>query len=143
MDRTAGGMRSGAGTAAYAEVVPDGWLTFAALMLLFTGIWNTFEGIFAFFRSSYFIGSAVFGSLWIWALLWTAFGILLIAAGGAVLSGRMWARWVGIVIASLSGFVHLLAIGTYPWWSIVMIAIDVLVIYALAVHWRGATSELA
>ena len=138
MDRTAGGVQSGAGATVDTQVMTDGWLLFAALMIMFTGIWNTFEGIFAFFRSSWFIGSAVFGSLWIWALLWTVFGVLLIAAGSAIMTGQRWGRWFGIVVVSLSAFIHLLAIGTYPWWSLIMIGIDVAIIYGLAAHWRGA-----
>src|SRR5204863_1833403 len=73
----------------------SGWVLFSGIMLLFSGVWIAFEGFFAFFRSTYFIGSAVFGPLWIWALAWLGFGLLLIAAGGAVTSGRNWGRWFG------------------------------------------------
>jgi hypothetical protein len=117
---------------------PEGWVLFAAIMILFSGIWNVVEGFFGFLRASYFIGSPVLGSLWIWALLWLVFGIVMVAAGAAILNGRSWGRWFAIVVVALSAFLHLLAIGAYPWWSLVMIAIDVLILYALAVHWRRA-----
>lgn len=119
---------------------PAGWVLFAAVMILFTGIWNALEGFFGFVRASYFIGSPVFGSLWIWALLWMVFGVVCVAAGAAILSGRSWGRWFGIVVVALNAFLHLLAMATYPWWSLVVIAVDVLILYALAVQWRkGAT----
>lgn len=114
----------------------DGWVLFAALMILFAGFWNAFEGVLAFFRSTYFIGSAAFGSLWIWALLWIAFGVVQIAAAGAILSGQSWGRWFGIVTVTLAAFLNLLTIGTYPWWSAVMVSVDIIILYALTARWQ-------
>jgi len=130
-----GGYRTGIGTVA---VPQSGWVLFSGVMMLFSGIWIAFEGIFAFFRSTYFIGGAVFGSLWIWALAWLVFGILLIAAGGAVMSGQSWGRWFGIVVVSLAALIHLLSFATYPWWSAVMIAIDILILFGLTARWQKA-----
>jgi len=121
-------------TTTFAE--PDGWVLFAAIMILFAGLWNAIEGFFGFLRSAYYIGHPVFGSLWIWALLWLAFGIVGIAAGGAILSGQGWGRWFGIIVVTLNAFLHMMVIATYPWWAAIMIAVDVLVLYALAVHWK-------
>jgi len=141
-------MTDDAGRGAYAtgagmtDVAVNGWMLFSGVMLLFSGIWIAFEGIFAFFRSTWFAGGAVFGSLWIWAIAWVAFGVLLIAAGSAVLSGRTWARWFGIVVVTLAALLHLLSFATYPWWSAVMIAIDVLILFGLTARWQrseGAT----
>lgn len=125
-------------TADTMAVTQSGWTLFAAIMMLFSGIWIAFEGLFAFFRSTYFIGSAVFGSLWIWALAWLVFGVLLIAAAGAVTSGRSWGRWFGIVVVTLALLLHMLSFATYPWWSGVMIAVDILVLYGLTARWQRA-----
>jgi hypothetical protein len=46
----------------------------------------------------------------------------------------MWARVTGVVVAGLSAVVNLLDIAAYPLWSLIVIAVDVLVIYALVVH---------
>jgi hypothetical protein len=126
------------GTAGRAEAMemPDGWVLFAGVMILFSGFWNAIEGFFGFFRAAYFIGNPLFGSLWIWALLWLAFGLLGIAAGSAIMAGQSWGRWFGIVVVALNAFLHLMVVGTYPWWSLTIIAIDVLVLYALTVHWK-------
>jgi hypothetical protein len=140
MDRTAGGVRGGA--AMDVDVMPSGWVLYSGLMILFTGVWNTFEGIFAFFRSTYFIGHAAFGDIWFWAIVWTAFGVLLIAAGSAIMMGQAWARWVAIIVVLINAFIHLMSIGTYPWWSVVMIAIDITIIYGLTARWESST-ELA
>jgi hypothetical protein len=134
-----GGYDTGAGTMAMPQ---SGWVLFAGVMLLFSGIWVAFEGFFAFFRSTYFIGSAAFGSLWIWALAWLAFGLLLIAAGAAVTAGRGWGRWFGIVVVAMALLVHMLSFATYPWWSAVLVTIDVLILFGLTARWSRAEGAI-
>ena len=120
------------------QAVSDGWLIFAGLVIVFAGIWNVCEGVIALFRSTYFIGRAVYGDLWFWAIVWIAVAALEIAAGYAIMAGRSWARWFGIVVVGLSALAQLLAIGAYPFWSLFMLAVDLLILYALTVHWRAA-----
>jgi hypothetical protein len=137
MASTTGDVSGGYDTTAGSMAIPqNGWVLFSGVMMLFSGIWIAFEGLFAFFRSTWFVGSAVFGSLWIWAIAWLVFGVLLLAAGGAVMSGRSWGRWFGIVVVSLAALLHLLSFATYPWWSAVMIAIDILVLFGLTARWQ-------
>jgi hypothetical protein len=143
MESTVGGVRATSTGVARTDVTTDGWLMFAAIMIWFTGIWNVFEGIFAFFRATFFAGGLVFGSLWIWALLWIAFGVLLMAAGSAILAGQSWARTFGVVIVGLSAFLQLLSIPAYPFWSLVMVSIDVLIIYGLVAHWGRPAGQMA
>ena len=61
-------------------------------------------------------------------------GIIVVAAGVAVFAGRMWARRVGVLIALVSAVVNVGFLSAYPIWSLMMITIDVLVIWALTVH---------
>lgn len=139
MASTTGDVSGGYDTTAGTMAMPQsGWVLFSGVMMLFSGIWIAFEGLFAFFRSSWFIGGAVFGSLWIWAIAWLVFGVLLIAAGSAVIGGRSWGRWFGIVVVALALLLHMLSFATYPWWSAVMIAVDVLVLFGLTARWQKA-----
>ena len=121
----------------------SGWLTFAGLMLIFAGLWNVIEGSIALFRSTYFTGTAVFGSLAFWSLVWFGVGLLTLIAGYAVIGGRGWGRWVGIVIVGLSAVVNLLTIPLYPWWSLFVVLVDILILYALAVRWRRISGTTA
>lgn len=130
-----GGYGTSAGTGAMA-MPQSGWVLFSGVMLLFAGIWVAFEGLFAFFRSTWFIGSAVFGSLWIWALAWLVFGVLLFAAGAAVTAGQSWGRWFGIVVVTLALLLHMLSFATYPWWSAIMIGVDILILFGLTARWQ-------
>jgi hypothetical protein len=116
----------------------SGWLTFAGLMFFLSGFWNALEGLIGFFRSTFFAGTPVFGSLAAWSGVWIGIGVLEMGAAYAIFSGRQWARWFGIVLVSASTFVHMLAIPIYPWWSLFVIAINIAIIYALAVRWRPA-----
>jgi hypothetical protein len=138
MASTTGDVRGGGyDSAASSMVIPqNGWVLFSGILMLFSGVWIAFEGIFAFFRSTWFAGNLVFGSMWIWALAWLVFGILLMAAGSAVLSGRTWGRWFGIVVVSLAALLHMLSFSTYPWWSAVMITVDFLVLFGLTARWQ-------
>ncbi|TMC08559.1 MAG: hypothetical protein E6J41_13070 [Chloroflexi bacterium] len=137
MASTTGDVRGGYDATAGAMAMPqNGWVLFSGVMLLFAGIWIAFEGLFAFFRSTWFIGSAVFGSLWIWALAWLVFGVLMLSAGSAIMAGQTWARWFGIVVTGLALLLHMLSFATYPWWSAVMIAVDVLVLFGLTARWN-------
>jgi hypothetical protein len=124
------------GATTESDYYPGGWQLYAGCMILFVGVWNACEGLFGFIRSSYFIGKPVFGDLWVWAVLWLLFGLLQVVAGYAILGGRSWGRWFGIVVASLSALVAMLTIGTYPFWALVVIALDFAVIYGLTAHWR-------
>ena len=51
-----------------------------------------------------------------------------------MLSGRLVARVVGVVLALVSATVNMVYLEAYPVWSIIAITIDVLVVYALVVH---------
>jgi hypothetical protein len=75
---------------------------------------------------------------WGWTHL--LLGVVAVAAGFGVLLGQMWARVAGIVIALLSALVNIAFVSAYPVWSTIIIATDVLVIYALAVHGREIKS---
>jgi len=63
-------------------------------------------------------------------------GILLIATGFAIATGQVWARSVGIGFAVLSMIANFMFLPYYPVWSLLIIAIDVFVIWALCVFTR-------
>ena len=64
-------------------------------------------------------------------------GIVVGAAGVAVLQGRTWGRVIGIILAALSLIANFLFIPYYPIWSLVIIALDIVVIWALLMYQRG------
>lgn len=121
----------------------SGWLVFAGLMIFFTGLWNAFEGFIAIFRSTYFSGTPVIGTLLLWSCLWLAIGILEMSVAYAIFNGRNWARWFGIVLVGASALVHMASIPLYPWWSMFIIVFDAVILFALAVHWPREQRQTA
>ena len=118
------------------EAYEDGWLMFSGAMIFFSGLWNAVEGGFALFRSAFFTGSPVFGNLTFWAAVWIGIGVVEMVLAYAIISGNNIARWIAIVVIAFASLVHLLTLPAYPWWSLFVLAINLLVIYGLLVHWR-------
>ena len=133
---------SGEPVSSVSEEGPSGSMLFASIMIMMSGTFNAFDGLIGFFRSTYYIGKPIGGDYWIWALLWLAFGVVEILVGLAVLAGQSWARWFGVVIISLNAMLNLFAIGIYPWWSLTIIAFDMLILYGLTAGWRRTTAAV-
>jgi|SRR4051794_8381466 hypothetical protein len=117
-----------------------GFVVFAGIMLMMLGSLHVIEGFVALVKDEYYLvgSSGLVLSMDFTAWGWThlIIGILAVGAGVGVLAGQTWARVFGIAIAVLSVLANVLFVSAYPIWSIIVIALDVLVIYALAVHGR-------
>jgi len=133
---------SGEPVSSVSEEGPSGSMLFASIMIMMSGAFNAFDGLIGFFRSTYYIGKPIGGDYWIWALLWLAFGVVEILVGLAILAGQSWARWFGVVIVSLNAMLNLFAIGIYPWWSLTIIAFDMLILYGLTAGWRRTAAAV-
>jgi hypothetical protein len=113
----------------------QGGMVFAATMLIMLGIWQVFMGIAALFKGEFFVLAPNYVyefdiSAWGWIHL--LLGIVMGVAGFFLFTGATWARAVGIVLAVLSAISNFFFLPYYPVWSIVVIALDVFVIWALA-----------
>jgi hypothetical protein len=116
-----------------------GWVVFASMMLILVGCFQAIEGLVALFDDGFYhvtSGGVVDVDYNAWGWTHLLLGALLIVTGAGVLVGNMVARIVAIGVAMLSALVNLLFIEAYPIWSILVITIDVVVIYALVVHGR-------
>ena len=113
-----------------------GWVVFAALMLFIAGVFNVIDGLVALAGSRFYAAGAVYvwSDVRTWGWIVLALGVVELLAGGAILRGRAWGRWFGIIAASLNAIGQMVFIPAYPWWSLLIIAIDILVIYGLAAY---------
>ena len=113
-----------------------GWLLFAATMLGLAGVLSIIDSIVALSRSKFYTpnSSYVFTDLRSWGWITLIIGVLLIVAAMGVFSGSGFARWFGIIMAGLNaiGLFGSPTAQQYPFWSLIIFALDVLVIYALA-----------
>ena len=115
-----------------------GWVAFAGTMMVLLGTFHVIEGIVALFRDQYFLvgstGLTVHVSYTTWGWVHILGGLVVAGAGVAVFTGKLWARMIGVVVAFVSALVNLGFLASYPVWSTLMIAIDLLVIWSLTVH---------
>jgi hypothetical protein len=119
-----------------------GLTVFAAVLMLLVGIFQAVEGLVALLGDTlYLVGPEWAFSFdvttWGWIHLIT--GIVIAAAGYFVLTGSVWARGVGVFLACLSALANFLWLPYYPVWSIIVISLNVLVIWALTVRGRDIT----
>jgi hypothetical protein len=114
-----------------------GWVYFASLMMMLVGGFQAIAGLVALFKDDFYLvaeRSLLVFSYTAWGWVHLIMGIIIFAAGVALMNGALWARMVGIFLAGLSLFANMAFFSAYPLWSTLMIVIDVLVIYALTVH---------
>jgi hypothetical protein len=131
-----------AGTRATAQVPPDypvegaGWVLFAGIMLLIVGVLNVVWGIAAIGDSKFFVANTEFilSGLNTWGWIVLILGAVQIAAAFSVWAGGKFGMWFGIAAASCNAIAALLSIPAYPFWSLAIFAVDVLVIYGLAAY---------
>jgi hypothetical protein len=120
-----------------------GMIFFASVMMVMIGFFHAMYGLAAIFQNDLIVA----GPEYIWRLDVTTWGwihliagILVLIAGWSLFSGATWARVVGITLALISAIANFASIPYYPFWSILIIVLDVLVIWALAVY-GGELSE--
>lgn len=116
----------------------SGWIVFAATMMMILGSFHAIAGFVGIFDEDYYqVGESdlvvsVDYTTWGWTHL--VLGILVACAGGALLRGAMWARIVAVVLAVVSAIANLAFMAAYPLWSIIMITLNIVVIYAVTAH---------
>jgi hypothetical protein len=120
-----------------------GWVMFAATMLGLLGTLNFIEGIAAISNAKFFASHAhyMIGSLhtWGWVVLIIGVAQWLVAIG--IFMKNQFARWAGVAVAMLNAIAQLLFIPAYPFWSLTMFTLDILVIYGL-VAYGARTGEM-
>ena len=114
-----------------------GFILFAAIMMMMTGVFQALAGLIAIFENEFYVATRNYlfefdATTWGWIHL--ILGLLVAFAGYGLLSGRTWARAAAIALAVLSAIANFLFIPYYPFWSLLIITLDVFVIWAVAAH---------
>jgi hypothetical protein len=124
------------GQTAYNRDQGEGWVTFAGIMIIVLGVLNLIWGITAIGKSSFFVSDTkiVFDNVKTWGWIMLFVGIIQLLVGFGIFARNQAARWAGVAIASLNLVAALASIRAYPFWALVVIAIDVLVIYGLTAY---------
>ncbi|WP_406059638.1 hypothetical protein OG462_20830 [Streptomyces sp. NBC_01077] len=111
-----------------------GWVVFAAVMMIFVGAMTLFQGIAGIAKDDVFVTTRNYVyqfSLTGWGWVHLILGIIMVLAGIALFKGALWARFIGVALAALGMIANFMWLPYYPFWAMLLIAIDVIVIWAL------------
>ena len=115
-----------------------GWIGFAGVLMMLLGTFHAIQGLVALFNDEYYLvgssGLVLEFDYTAWGWVHLIAGAVMVAAGLGVFGGQVWARAVGVAIAMVSAIVNVVFLAAYPVWSLMMIALDVVLILALTVH---------
>jgi hypothetical protein len=127
----------------YAEREGYGLIIFAFVLLLVLSFFNLIDGIAAVANSHVFIANAhyVFGDLRTWGWITLIIGVLQLLAAGGILTGNQLARWFAVALVGLNAIGQMFFIPAYPFWSLMIIAVDVVALYGLCAY--GSRENLA
>jgi hypothetical protein len=122
-------------------VGPTGWAVFAGTVLAILGCINIIYGLAAIFRDEVLTttgGHVIVWDLTAWGWILLLFGIFQLLAAGGLFAAAGWARWTAIVLAGLNAIANVGAITVYPFFTLLIVALDIIVIYQLSARWLPA-----
>jgi hypothetical protein len=115
-----------------------GWVMFASIMMVMLGAFQFVFGLTALLNDEWFLvsntGLTVTLDYTTWGWIHLGLGLLIAIAGSMLLTGSMFGRVVGILVALGSAVTNAVTMPAYPLWSVIIITLDIVVIYTLAVH---------
>ena len=129
----------------HAEGRGYGMVIFASVMLAVIGFFNLLDGIAAIVNSHVFIGNAAFvvGDLRAWGWVMTIFGGVQLLAAVGLWTGNQLARWFAVAVVGLNAVAQMFFIPAYPFWSLLIIAVDIVALWGLCVYGSRENIEAA
>jgi hypothetical protein len=127
---------TGAGRRRYEKSRHYGLILFASVVLFVTGCFNMVQGIAAAAGSNVFPAHThfVFANLTTWGWVTAILGALQLVAAAGVLAANQMFRWFAVVVIGLDAIDQMFFIPAYPVWSLTIIALDVIALYALCAY---------
>jgi hypothetical protein len=132
------------GSMGQSGAVWSGWIVFAGVMMLLTGAFNALQGLAAIFSPEYLVraeGTLLVADFTAWGWVMLAWGVIVAATGAALLAGQAWSRWAGVVVVGLNAIGHA-AFMAFPVWNVLIIALCIVVIFALTARWDVAQADM-
>ena len=115
----------------------DGWIAFAGIMMIISGSLNALYGLIAVVNDEWVVwtnSASLYLDISQWGAVHLVLGLVVLLSGIGVFSGNILARTVGVIVVSLSLIANFLFVPAYPLWTLVVITVDLLVIWALTAH---------
>ena len=109
------------------------------------GCFNLIYGIAAIANAHVFVANAhyVFGNLRAWGWITLIIGVLQLLAAAGVFTGNQLARWFGVAVLGLNAIDQMFFLPAYPFWSLAIIAMDVVALWGLCAYGSRENIEAA
>ena len=124
----------------------SGWIGFAGVILFIVGLINVIQGLAALIKHTVYVlpnsGLFVSTSYTTWGFLLMLWGIIMCLAAYGLFSGSEVARWFAVIVVAINLLGQFVWFPAYPLWSLVVIALDVAVLFALTARWHEAQASL-
>jgi hypothetical protein len=122
-----------------------GLVIFGAVLLAVIGFFNLLDGIAAIANSHIFTSNAhyVIGDLRAWGWVMTIFGAVQLVAAAGVWAGNQMARWFAVAVVGLNAIGQMFFIPAYPFWSLMIIAVDIVALWGLCAYGSRENIEAA
>ena len=127
-----------------ASPMAHGIAVFAGVIMIVAGAFQAVEGLAGIVNDKYLVvleNYFLAFDLTLWGWLHLLVGLALVAIGIFLIRGATWARVAGMIIAGISALLNFVWLPHSPWWALLVIAIDILVIWALANYHRQPTTQ--
>ena len=124
--------------------VAHGIAVFAGVIMIVAGAFQAVEGLAGIVNDEYLVvlpNYFLAFDLTLWGWLHLLVGLALVAIGIFLIRGQTWARVAGMILAGISALLNFVWLPHSPWWSLLVIAIDILIIWALANYHRETASQ--
>lgn len=121
-----------------------GWVYFGGMMMLMLGVFNIIDGLVALFNDEYYVATTqglLLFDITAWGWVQLIIGLIAVAVGIGVFTGATWARICGVILCGINAILQLMFLSAYPVWGVLVIALDVLVIWALIAHGDEASDQ--
>lgn len=146
---TAGYTEAGQQPYGYEEGVSgaaEGFTILAACLMILGGLWSFFAGLAGVIHGSFYVvthSNYVYNiSTTGWGVINIVIGSVVFLAGCALFTRQTWARIVAVALAGISAVVNFLFIPRYPFWAILVIALDIVIIWAVTRSGRSSRREV-
>ena len=112
-----------------------GWIVYSGVMLIIVGLLDVVDGLWAIDRSNVRSNGLLYADkLGGWGWFYLILGIILVLAGIGVFFRAQWARWTGIIVASIAIVANMLWVFVFPVSALIVMFLAALVVYGLVVY---------
>ena len=123
----------------------SGWIVFAAVIMFIIGCINMIQGLAALLKHTVYVlpnsGLLVSTSYTTWGWVLIFWGVIMATAAYGLFSGSQAARWFSVLLVAINLLGQFALFPAFPLWSLMVIALDVAVLFALTARWHEAQAD--